>query len=196
MVRFAVLVYRFPFLRHRPAICRIDPVDRLGTGLCSKTSSFIKRSASTNWHLIAIMPRSHLPERGLYSSRSTGLLVLQRPYSSKCVGMCSAFLRVQGPNQYVPLQYPCFHCHQNTSSNETCISAVATISKQLCTGYPIESRSREVKTAAIACAALAFPIVALRCVARWMVTKKLWLDDWTAVMATVRSILRYSDIRI
>ncbi|KAL6401424.1 hypothetical protein AUP68_15294 [Ilyonectria robusta] len=64
-------------------------------------------------------------------------------------------------------------------------TTVATISKQLCTGYPIESRSREVKTAAIACAALAFPIVALRCVARWMVTKKLWLDDWTAVMATV-----------
>ncbi|KAH8663247.1 hypothetical protein BGZ61DRAFT_462788 [Ilyonectria robusta] len=64
-------------------------------------------------------------------------------------------------------------------------TTVATISKQLCTGYPIESQSREVKTAAIACAALAFPIVALRCVARWMVTKKLWLDDWTAVMATV-----------
>lgn len=189
-------MYHFPFLRHRPAICRIDPADSLGTRLCSKTSSFTKRSASTNWHLTAIMPRSNLPERGLYSSRSTGLLVLQRPDSSKCVGMCSAFLRVQGPNQYVPLKYPCFHCHHNTSSNETCISAVAAISNQLCTGYPIESRSREVKTAAIACAALAFPIVALRCVARWMVTKRLWLDDWTAVMATVRSTLRYSDIRI
>ncbi|KAI8668651.1 CFEM domain-containing protein [Fusarium keratoplasticum] len=64
--------------------------------------------------------------------------------------------------------------------------AVASVlSNQICVGYPIESRAQQVKAAAIACAAVAFPIVILRCVARLMVTKRLWWDDWTALVATV-----------
>ncbi|RSL97645.1 hypothetical protein CDV31_012923 [Fusarium ambrosium] len=64
-------------------------------------------------------------------------------------------------------------------------AVASTLSNQLCVGYPIESRAQQVKAAAIACAAVAFPIVILRCVARLMVTKRLWWDDWTALVATV-----------
>ncbi|UPL00705.1 hypothetical protein LCI18_011639 [Fusarium solani-melongenae] len=64
-------------------------------------------------------------------------------------------------------------------------AVASTLSNQICVGYPIESREQQVKTAAIACAAVAFPIVILRCVARLMVTKRLWWDDWTALVATV-----------
>ncbi|RSL72418.1 hypothetical protein CEP53_001122 [Fusarium sp. AF-6] len=64
-------------------------------------------------------------------------------------------------------------------------AVASTLSNQICVGYPIESRSQQVKAAAIACAAVAFPIVILRCVARLMVTKRLWWDDWTALVATV-----------
>ncbi|RMJ16021.1 hypothetical protein CDV36_004272 [Fusarium kuroshium] len=64
-------------------------------------------------------------------------------------------------------------------------AVASTLSNQICAGYPIESRAQQVKAAAIACAAVAFPIVILRCVARLMVTKRLWWDDWTALVATV-----------
>ncbi|RSL47050.1 hypothetical protein CEP54_013590 [Fusarium duplospermum] len=64
-------------------------------------------------------------------------------------------------------------------------AVASTLSNQICVGYPIESREHQVKAAAIACAAVAFPIVILRCVARLMVTKRLWWDDWTALVATV-----------
>ncbi|KAI8718243.1 CFEM domain-containing protein [Fusarium sp. LHS14.1] len=64
-------------------------------------------------------------------------------------------------------------------------AVASTLSNQICVGYPIESRAHQVKAAAITCAAVAFPIVILRCVARLMVTKRLWWDDWTALVATV-----------
>lgn len=63
----------------------------------------------------------------------------------------------------------------------------AALSNQICDGYPIESRAKEVNTAAIACAAVTFPVVILRCLARLMVTKRLWWDDWTALVAMVIS---------
>ncbi|EEU42187.1 uncharacterized protein NECHADRAFT_79864 [Fusarium vanettenii 77-13-4] len=66
-------------------------------------------------------------------------------------------------------------------------AVASTLSNQICVGYPIESRAHQVKAAAIACAAVAFPIVILRCVARLMVTKRLWWDDWTALVATTQS---------
>ncbi|KAH7249541.1 hypothetical protein B0J15DRAFT_58510 [Fusarium solani] len=64
-------------------------------------------------------------------------------------------------------------------------AVASTLSNQICVGYPIESRAQQIKAAAIACAAVTFPIVILRCVARLMVTKRLWWDDWTALVATV-----------
>ncbi|ETS77403.1 hypothetical protein PFICI_11277 [Pestalotiopsis fici W106-1] len=55
----------------------------------------------------------------------------------------------------------------------------------LCTAYPKESRVRDVQIAAIVTMALAIPIVLARCAARLQITKKLWLDDWTALLGLV-----------
>ncbi|KAH6971483.1 hypothetical protein BKA56DRAFT_557341 [Ilyonectria sp. MPI-CAGE-AT-0026] len=62
---------------------------------------------------------------------------------------------------------------------------VSALTNKLCTGYPIESRSDRLVITSIACAAITFPIVVLRCIARLKVTSRLWWDDWTALIATV-----------
>ncbi|KAI9150545.1 Satratoxin biosynthesis SC9 cluster protein [Paramyrothecium foliicola] len=62
---------------------------------------------------------------------------------------------------------------------------VADAATELCAGYPIETRSSEVIVAAISCAAITFPIMILRCIARLYVGKRLWWDDWMAIIATL-----------
>uniref|UniRef100_A0A0D2YHU5 CFEM domain-containing protein n=1 Tax=Fusarium oxysporum (strain Fo5176) TaxID=660025 RepID=A0A0D2YHU5_FUSOF len=62
---------------------------------------------------------------------------------------------------------------------------VGRVSNNLCIDYPKESRSGQVRVTGTASAAITFTIVALRCVARLMRTKRLWWDDWMAVIATV-----------
>ncbi|KAG9252570.1 uncharacterized protein F5Z01DRAFT_690857 [Emericellopsis atlantica] len=54
----------------------------------------------------------------------------------------------------------------------------------LCAGYPVESRSTEVKVAIIACLVLTLFIVVMRCVARLTVSNRLWWDDWITILAT------------
>lgn len=66
----------------------------------------------------------------------------------------------------------------------------ASLETSLCAAYPKESRSHEVKTIAIVLSVITFPVVALRCISRWMITRRLWWDDWTAVFATVSLISR------
>ncbi|OLN85391.1 hypothetical protein CCHL11_07980 [Colletotrichum chlorophyti] len=61
----------------------------------------------------------------------------------------------------------------------------AQVETSLCEAYPKESRSHEVKAVAIALSVITFPVVALRCISRWMITNRLWWDDWTAVFATM-----------
>ncbi|GKT42882.1 satratoxin biosynthesis SC1 cluster protein 4 [Colletotrichum spaethianum] len=61
----------------------------------------------------------------------------------------------------------------------------AQLETSLCAAYPKESRSKEVKTIAIALSAITFPAVALRCFSRWKTTHRLWWDDWAAVFATI-----------
>ncbi|KAL8305070.1 hypothetical protein RB597_003997 [Gaeumannomyces tritici] len=56
---------------------------------------------------------------------------------------------------------------------------------ELCAAFPKESRGFEVKLTAVVCLALTAFIVLLRCIARWTVSSRLWLDDWTALLATV-----------
>ncbi|RSL57749.1 hypothetical protein CEP54_008131 [Fusarium duplospermum] len=84
----------------------------------------------------------------------------------------------------VPLQANISACVQLSCPFKDQV-AVATVSNNLCINYPKESRSGQVRLTGIACAAITFTIVALRCVARLMRTKKLWWDDWMALIATV-----------
>ncbi|KAK2018544.1 integral membrane protein [Colletotrichum eremochloae] len=61
----------------------------------------------------------------------------------------------------------------------------AKLQTNLCAGYPEESRSTEIMTVAIALPLITFPIVGLRCFARWKTTGRLWWDDWMVVTAAI-----------
>ncbi|WQF86882.1 Putative extracellular membrane protein, CFEM [Colletotrichum destructivum] len=84
----------------------------------------------------------------------------------------------------IPLQSDLSTCVQLNCHFEDQARA-ASLETSLCAAYPKESRSHEVKTIAIALSVITFPVVALRCISRWMITRRLWWDDWTAVFATV-----------
>ncbi|TEA11261.1 Satratoxin biosynthesis SC1 cluster protein 4 [Colletotrichum sidae] len=59
----------------------------------------------------------------------------------------------------------------------------AYISQELCHGYPIPERRRFSRVFSIVLPTISAIIVALRCLARLLVTRQLWWDDWTALMA-------------
>ncbi|KAF9879492.1 integral membrane protein [Colletotrichum karsti] len=61
----------------------------------------------------------------------------------------------------------------------------AQLQTELCAAYPKESRSNEAKVIAICLSVITFPVVGLRCLSRWLVTKQLWWDDAMVVIATV-----------
>nr|XP_036578530.1 uncharacterized protein CTRU02_11450 [Colletotrichum truncatum]KAF6785825.1 integral membrane protein [Colletotrichum truncatum] len=123
----------------------------------------------------------------------TGLLSLLPNCSLPCltkslqVGNCSlasvtTVAECLCPN--IKLQSDLSTCVQLNCPFEDQITAVE-LEASLCADYPKESRSQEVKNIAIALSAITFPVVALRCISRWMITKRLWWDDWTAVFATL-----------
>ncbi|KAI1842862.1 hypothetical protein JX266_010880 [Neoarthrinium moseri] len=70
----------------------------------------------------------------------------------------------------------------------------------LCEAYPKESRTRDVQIASIVTLALALPTVLARCAARLQFTKKLWLDDWTALLGmlllTALAVIEYISSRM
>jgi hypothetical protein len=55
----------------------------------------------------------------------------------------------------------------------------------ICEVYPIQSRVYVINTAVIVTFALAIPVVAARCAARWKLAKGLWSDDYMSIAATV-----------
>ncbi|KAK2034473.1 integral membrane protein [Colletotrichum zoysiae] len=61
--------------------------------------------------------------------------------------------------------------------------AIARGSRGLCRGYPIEDRRHLIRIASIALPIVTFVIFLMRCLSRFMVARKLWWDDWTALMA-------------
>ncbi|KAK2059767.1 integral membrane protein [Colletotrichum caudatum] len=67
--------------------------------------------------------------------------------------------------------------------------AIARGSRGLCRGYPIEDRRHLIRTSSIALPIVTFVIFLMRCLSRFMVAKKLWWDDWTALMAMVANPL-------
>ncbi|KAF9872490.1 integral membrane protein [Colletotrichum karsti] len=78
----------------------------------------------------------------------------------------------------LPLRFP-------TAPSKYHRPAAAQLETTLCAAYPKESRSLEVRNIAIALSVITFPAVALRCFSRWMITHRLWWDDWTAIFATI-----------
>ncbi|KEY74468.1 hypothetical protein S7711_04504 [Stachybotrys chartarum IBT 7711] len=75
-------------------------------------------------------------------------------------------------------------CMQQTLPFSDQIQA-ADAAAELCAGYPIASRSHQVAITAITCGAVTLPIIILRCFARQLITKKIWWDDWLAVLSSL-----------
>lgn len=67
----------------------------------------------------------------------------------------------------------------------TSIAAVE-ISIQLCTDYPIPSRSNEMVNTAIVLICVMTPFVILRLYSRSLTVMNLWWDDWMIIVAAVR----------
>lgn len=59
----------------------------------------------------------------------------------------------------------------------------------ICKGIPQESRATDIPTTLIVVNSIAYPILVLRLVSRWLVAGKLWWDDWIIVAAAVSAIL-------
>jgi hypothetical protein len=118
--------------------------------------------------------------------RRSGRLRLHRyPTTSKRLRLCPTIMPLQRPSWYVSAHR---HARQPASWLLTvvrCLLEVGRVSNNLCIDYPKESRSGQVRVTGTASAAITFTIVALRCVARLMRTKRLWWDDWMALIATV-----------
>jgi len=65
------------------------------------------------------------------------------------------------------------------------IAALVEISSWLCDGYPIPSRSNEMKNAATVLLSVIVTFIILRLCSRFMIARKLWWDDWTIILAGV-----------
>ena len=70
-----------------------------------------------------------------------------------------------------------------------CIVA-SNLQASTCEGVPQPSRSNEIIHTITILSAFTFPILCLRCISRWSITRRLWWDDWMAVLAGVRSPLQ------
>ncbi|KAK1990411.1 hypothetical protein LX36DRAFT_686034 [Colletotrichum falcatum] len=75
-------------------------------------------------------------------------------------------------------------CVQESCSYEDQVASLEA-SQDLCQGYPIPQRQDEIRITGIVLPIVSVVIVALRYVSRSVVAKRLWWDDWTALMAAV-----------
>ncbi|KZL78079.1 integral membrane protein [Colletotrichum tofieldiae] len=66
------------------------------------------------------------------------------------------------------------------------------ISQNLCLGYPTPDRRTYLRVLSIALPTTSGLTVVLRCVSRLKVAKKLWWDDWTAIMAVPHFLSDYN----
>lgn len=64
----------------------------------------------------------------------------------------------------------------------------------LCASYPKESKKAELITLATVGMTMATVVVAARCYSRLVTVRRLWWDDWTAVISLVCSNLVYIDL--
>ena len=61
------------------------------------------------------------------------------------------------------------------------------VEDMLCAGYPMESRSNNLRILAAVLSGVVFPIVGLKLYTRWITSHQLWADDYTALAAAVSS---------
>lgn len=100
------------------------------------------------------------------------------------VGQCSLSALADCLCTNIALQSNVSTCVQTSCIYREQVRA-ALLARELCMGYPEESKGYLVRNAVIAFSAVTFPIVVLRCVSRLKVTRQLWWDDWLIVAASV-----------
>lgn len=67
-----------------------------------------------------------------------------------------------------------------------CVSiGAAQAETDLCITFPKPSRREEARAVAISLSIIAFTVVGLRCISRYLVDHRLWWDDWMIIAATV-----------
>ena len=84
----------------------------------------------------------------------------------------------------ITLQSHLSSCVQTSCNFADQVAAVA-IEAELCQAYPKETRSSEVRLAAILCTAFVVPIVMLRFYSRLTITKRLGIDDYMTLVALI-----------
>jgi hypothetical protein len=71
--------------------------------------------------------------------------------------------------------------------------ALTVAQQDICLGIPQPSRSSEIIQCVIAISTVTFPIIALRCLSRYLVAGRIWWDDWLIVVCAVRRPNNESD---
>ncbi|OHE91054.1 hypothetical protein CORC01_13642 [Colletotrichum orchidophilum] len=61
----------------------------------------------------------------------------------------------------------------------------AQVEAELCVAFPKPSRREEARAVALSLSIIAFAIVGLRCVSRYLIDRRLWWDDWMIIAATL-----------
>ncbi|KFY10024.1 hypothetical protein V492_05243 [Pseudogymnoascus sp. VKM F-4246] len=84
-----------------------------------------------------------------------------------------------------PLQTKLSMCVVESCKREDQAAATLIMQNKICVGIPQTSRSEEIIRDVIIISAVTFPIIALRFFSRSLVSKKLWLDDWAVLAATI-----------
>ncbi|KAG7047236.1 integral membrane protein [Colletotrichum scovillei] len=61
----------------------------------------------------------------------------------------------------------------------------AQVETDLCATFPKPSRREEARAVALSLSIIAFTVVGLRCISRYLVDHRLWWDDWMIIAATI-----------
>ncbi|KUJ18509.1 uncharacterized protein LY89DRAFT_498174 [Mollisia scopiformis] len=76
-------------------------------------------------------------------------------------------------------------CVQSNCNATEQILAATVAQDDICEGIPTPSRSRAIIQCVIVISAITFPIIALRCLSRYLISRHLWWDDWMILLCAV-----------
>ncbi|KAH8881221.1 hypothetical protein GQ53DRAFT_848384 [Thozetella sp. PMI_491] len=132
------------------------------------------------WCAGVVVAQADLASRILQATPKCALPCVLGIFSS---GICSTDSIAPCICTNTTLQADLSICVQGACIFDDQLKAVA-IETGVCEGYPVESRSNEVKLTIIVCCALVFPFVLLRFFARIYITQTLWVDDYVILAAS------------
>lgn len=116
----------------------------------------------------------------LSSGRHQKLSLHKRALASQSLRLCTVIMRSSWATWYFAL------CCLNISKTQlTSVLVSTTVLSEICKGVPFQSRSERIITDTIILAAFTYTILAMRCISRYNVTGRIWVDDYIALLAGV-----------